>query len=67
MNITVNDTARVTAAATVDELVQEVLGHVPEGGTAVALDSAVVPRSEWSSTPLVEGARVDILTAVQGG
>ena len=33
----------------------------------VALDGAVVPRSRWASTEVPEGARVDALTAVQGG
>ncbi|MCT2154781.1 sulfur carrier protein ThiS [Corynebacterium sanguinis] len=66
-HILVNETARDTHAATVSELVHEVLGHVPDAGTAVAIDSAVVPRSKWESTQLADGARVDILTAVQGG
>lgn len=67
MRITVNDEARDTGAATVAELVQEVLGALPEAGTAVALGGDVVPRSEWTKTSLDEGAAVDILTAVQGG
>ena len=67
MNITVNDAPHDTAAGTVHELVHEVLGDAPTAGTAVAVDSAVVPRSEWESTSLTPGARVDILTAVQGG
>ena len=36
-------------------------------GVAVALDGQVVPRGEWSSTPLTEGGQVEVLTAVQGG
>lgn len=36
-------------------------------GVAVALDGEVVPRAEWASTPLAEGGRVEVLTAVQGG
>lgn len=67
MRITVNDEARDTGAGTVAELVQEVLGTLPEAGTAVALGGEVVPRSEWAGTSLSEGAAVDILTAVQGG
>jgi len=48
-----------------------VLG-VPTGasaprGVAVALDGAVVPRAQLSETVLHEGARVEIVTAVQGG
>ena len=36
-------------------------------GVAVALDGEVVPRGEWSSTPLADGGHVEVLTAVQGG
>jgi thiazole synthase len=36
-------------------------------GVAVALDGEVVPRSEWDSTPLTDGAAVEILAAIQGG
>nr|WP_311342930.1 sulfur carrier protein ThiS [Corynebacterium riegelii] len=67
MTLTVNDESRTTEAVSVEQLVHEVLGEVPEAGTAVALDGDVVPRSAWGSTKLASGARVDILTAVQGG
>ena len=67
ITLTVNDETRTTEAVSVEQLVHEVLGEVPEAGTAIALDGDVVPRSEWGSTKLVSGARVDILTAVQGG
>ncbi len=36
-------------------------------GVAVALDGTVVPRAQLSETPLHEGARVEVVTAVQGG
>jgi thiazole synthase len=36
-------------------------------GVAVALDGEVVPRGEWSSTPLREGQSVEVLAAIQGG
>lgn len=36
-------------------------------GVAVALDSAVVPRSRWHDTRLAEGQTVEIITAMQGG
>jgi sulfur carrier protein len=39
----------------------------PSCGVAVALDGAVVPRESWPGTPLHEDARIDVLTAVQGG
>jgi sulfur carrier protein len=36
-------------------------------GVAVAVDGEVVPRSEWDATELADGARVEVLQAVQGG
>lgn len=36
-------------------------------GIAVALDGAVVPRADWDATPVPDGARIEVLTAVQGG
>ena len=38
----------------------------PDRGIAVALDWAVLPRSSWA-TELFDGARIEVLTAVQGG
>jgi sulfur carrier protein len=38
----------------------------PDRGIAVALDLSVVPRSDWT-TRLFEGARLEVVTAVQGG
>lgn len=38
----------------------------PEKGIAVAVDWSVLPRSEWE-LPLRDGARVEVVTAVQGG
>lgn len=40
---------------------------LPEAGVAVAVDGEVVRRADWPSTPLAEGTRVEVLTAVQGG
>lgn len=40
----------------------------PEGrGVAAALDGEVVPRADWSRTELGDGARVELVVAVQGG
>ena len=36
-------------------------------GVAVAVDAEVVPRGEWSARELQDGARVEILRAIQGG
>jgi sulfur carrier protein len=36
-------------------------------GVAVAVDGEVVPRAQWRSFALAEHARVEVLTAMQGG
>jgi sulfur carrier protein len=36
-------------------------------GVAVAVDDQVVPRSAWDTFVLAEHARVEVLTAMQGG
>lgn len=65
MNVTVNDQAvRVAEGTTVAALLHR-LG-LPEKGIAVALNAAVLPRSQWQR-PVPDGAVVEVLTAVQGG
>ena len=39
----------------------------PDRGVAVAVDAEVVPRGEWERFAVRDGARVEVLTAVQGG
>lgn len=53
-----------TGASVLDALT--VLGTMSTG-VAVAVDGEVVPRAGWAATALVEGARIEVLTAVQGG
>jgi sulfur carrier protein len=44
------------------------LSGAPEGrGVAAALDGEVVPRRAWADTELCEGARIELVVAVQGG
>src|SRR5215204_1696880 len=45
----------------------EASGADTERGLAVAIDGEVVPRSEWERTPLLEGQKVEVLAAIQGG
>ncbi|HEX5567051.1 MAG TPA: sulfur carrier protein ThiS [Streptomyces sp.] len=42
------------------------LGAAPTG-VAAAVNETVVPRGDWPATPLGDGDRVEVLTAVQGG
>jgi sulfur carrier protein len=39
---------------------------ISDKGIAVAVDWAVLPRSDWENT-LSDGARIEVVTAVQGG
>jgi len=55
----------VADGTTVAELVERL--DAPSRGVAVALDAEVVPRSAWDATPVRDGARVEVLTAIQGG
>ncbi len=36
-------------------------------GVAVALDAEVIPRGEWGELVISPGARIEVLTAFQGG
>jgi sulfur carrier protein len=40
---------------------------LPDRGVAVAVDAEVVPRGDWPEHELNEGARVEVLRAIQGG
>jgi sulfur carrier protein len=65
MKVTVNgEDVALDENATVSTML-DTMGF-PEKGIAVALDWSVLPRSEWD-TALSEGARVEVVTAVQGG
>ena len=65
MIIRVNaDDLEVDDQTTVAALLQS-LGY-PDRGIAVAVDQAVVPRSDWATT-LSDGAHIEVVTAVQGG
>lgn len=76
--ITLNGVPRsITPGETVTHLVSQLSGRsvsatgLADDGTrlgiAVALNSAIVPRSQWSATSLSAGDEFEIVTAVQGG
>ncbi len=66
--ITVNGEPRdLPPGATVADVL-DALGVEPRRrGIAVALDAEVVPRGAWEATPVADGARVEVLNAIQGG
>jgi sulfur carrier protein len=57
----------VAEGVTVADLLA-VLDMTPEArGVAVAVDAEVIPRGEWASYEVHPDARIEILTAIQGG
>ncbi|CAL9417073.1 Sulfur carrier protein ThiS [Streptomyces sp. enrichment culture] len=66
MTISVNGEPREVAAGTTLDAVVATLTTAPSG-VAAALNEAVVPRGQWPRTPVGDGDRIEILTAVQGG
>ena len=65
MKLMVNDEEiEVDDGTTVSALLDR-LGF-PDRGIAVAVNWSVLPRSQWNSA-VPEGARVEVVTAVQGG
>ncbi|KIZ18217.1 sulfur carrier protein ThiS [Streptomyces natalensis] len=66
VSVSVNGEARqIPGDLTLDRLVAT-LTRAPSG-VAAAVNETVVPRTRWSATPLGDGDRVEVLTAVQGG
>ncbi len=66
MTIHVNgDAIELAGPTTLGEVVDARV--TDRSGVAAAVDGVVVPRSAWDGTTLDEGARVEIVGAVQGG
>ena len=66
MTIIINgEPSDVEDGITVERLLADL--DVPTRGVAVAVDAEVVPRSAWGAFALADGARVEVLIAVQGG
>jgi sulfur carrier protein len=66
MSIVVNGAPSDVAPGTTLRALLDALG-APTRGVAVAVDAEVVPQGEWATFALADGARVEVLIAVQGG
>ncbi|GHF73815.1 sulfur carrier protein [Amycolatopsis bartoniae] len=66
MEVQVNGEWRAFPEGTTVAGLVEALGAAPQG-IAVALDGEVVRRGDWAEVVVPAGARLEILTAVQGG
>jgi sulfur carrier protein len=68
MRVVVNGSAAALAdGATVLTAVEALDLPASGRGVAVAVDAEVVPRTQWDTHELNEGARIEILRAIQGG
>ena len=65
-NVTVNGAARTVDAGTTVEALVSICAPSPRG-IAVARNGEVVPRSTWPTTEVLDGDRVEIVTAAAGG
>jgi sulfur carrier protein len=68
MNVIVNgEDTQLQPGATVQALLDGLDLPADGRGVAVAVDQEVVPRGEWARHELNDGAKVEILRAIQGG
>ena len=66
MTIVLNGTQTpVAPGSTLADLVATL--ELPDRGVALALDGEVVPRRAWPETGIPAGARIEVVTAMQGG
>lgn len=70
MRLTVNGQVRAYEAADLAAVFAreaEETGIESPQGVAIAVNGRVVRRSEWETTPVHDGDRVEIVRAMQGG
>ncbi len=68
MKVALNGSEReLCDGATVVDAVIAAAGDPERRGIAVALEGVVVPRGRWAAVELVDGQRVEVLEARQGG
>ena len=65
MKIQINNTPKETQATALYAVIAE--AGLPEKGIAAAIDNKMIPKAEWASTPLHEGANIVIIKAACGG
>jgi sulfur carrier protein len=61
------DSMSVPEGSMISDVVARLLEGAEPKGIAVAVDRDVIPRSEWSITPVRPGAPIEIVTAAAGG
>lgn len=67
MKVTVNGQHREIGEPSSLSAALAMLGFDNTRGLAVAVEGEVIPRARWGGFRLTDGARMEILRAVQGG
>ncbi|MGI8622529.1 MAG: sulfur carrier protein ThiS [Solirubrobacteraceae bacterium] len=68
MHVLVNgEPTDLPAGATVASAVAALELPASGRGVAVALDAEVVPHGAWAATSISDGARLEVVRAIQGG
>jgi sulfur carrier protein len=68
LHVVINGLRReIQGGLTLQVLISSLPSSTEGRGVAVAVDGQVVPRGAWPETTLNDGARVEIVAAVQGG
>ncbi|HVK39571.1 MAG TPA: sulfur carrier protein ThiS [Candidatus Kapabacteria bacterium] len=67
VHIVLNGEPRELVADSVRDLLEALGVDASRPGVAVALNDRVVRRALWESTRIVDGDRVEVITAMQGG
>ena len=65
MKVNINNQETETQALNVKQLAEEM--NLPATGVAIAISNQMVPRDEWESTQIQEGADIVIVKAFCGG
>ena len=65
MKVNINNKETETQALNVKQLAEEL--NLPATGVAVAISNNMVPRVEWETTKILEGADIVIVKAFCGG
>ena len=65
MKVNINNKETETQALNIKQLAEEL--NLPATGVAVAISTNMVPRDEWETTKILEGADIVIVKAFCGG
>ncbi len=66
MIVSVNkENVEVPENSNIAKLVEQL--HLPEHGTAIAIKSTVIPRTDWNNVQLNENDEIIVISAAYGG